>query len=596
MNLIKKRINELRALMVKNNIDYYIVPTSDYHNSEFVSEYFMSRKYITGFTGSAGTAIIGLHDSYLWTDGRYFIQGEKELIGTDIKLIKSGMKGVPTITEFLSANLLPGMTLGFDGKLMSSNAGIIYKKIADENKCKIKYQGDLIDIIWNDRPPFPAGKVYTNSLLKVSYPSNDKLRLIRERMIINNADLHLVSSIDDICWTLNIRGSDISYSPLVLCYTLIGPRSYTLYIDDCKLNPEILDYLHGLGVEIRNYDQVYEDISTIESKLRLMLDKNKINYAMYMNIPSDVEIIDAMNPETYLKSIKSDKEIGSMKIAQMKDSIAHVRFMKWLKENANKIDITEISAIKKLDCLRKSMGGYIMPSFSPISATGKNAAIIHYSPYEESDTELITDSLFLMDTGANYYEGTTDITRTYAIGDIPYEMKRDFILVVLSNLYLANAIFPYGVNGVNLDTFARKPLWDRHIDFIHGTGHGIGNLLNVHESPIGIRTHYVSGETETFRPGMIVTDEPGIYIENSHGVRLENELLVVNDQENEFGDFLKFEIMTLIPFDLDALLPEIMSSEERKMLNDYHRLVFDNLKPHLNSDEVEWLRYYTRNI
>ena len=596
MNFIKKRINELRALMINNNIDYYIVPTSDYHKSEFVSEYFMSRKYITGFTGSAGTAIIGLHDSYLWTDGRYFIQGENELVGTDIKLMRSGMKGVPSITEILSANLLPGMTLGFDGRVISSNAGIIYKKIAEENKAEIKSKGDLIDIIWNDRPPFPDGKVYTNSILQDSYPSKDKLRLIRKRMQVSNADLHLVSSIDDICWTLNIRGSDISYSPLVLCYAFIGPRSYTLYIDDCKLNPEILDYLQGLGVEIKDYDQVYEDIYTLESNIRLMIDKNKINYAMYMNIPSDVEIIDNMNPETYLKSIKSDKEIESTKIAQMKDSIAHVRFMKWLKENANKTHITEISAIEKLDSLRESMGEYIMPSFSPISATGKNAAIIHYSPYEEGNTELINDSLFLMDTGANYYEGTTDITRTYAIGDISDEMKRDFTLVVLSNLYLANAIFPYGVNGVNLDAFARKPLWDRHIDFRHGTGHGIGNLLNVHESPIGIRTHYVKGETNTFEPGMIVTDEPGIYIENSHGVRLENELLVVNDQENEFGDFLKFEIMTLIPFDLDALLPDIMTIEEKKMLNDYHRLVFDNLKPHLNSDEVEWLRYYTRNI
>lgn len=596
MNIIRERIDALRSVMSDNNIDYYIVPTSDYHQSEFVSEYFMARKYITGFTGSAGTALIGPTEAYLWTDGRYFIQAENELRGTGIVLMKSGDINTPTLEQFLLNNLREGMTLGFDGRVVSAHNGISYEKIAAASRAEIKYIYDLIGDIWSNRPPFPTTEVYTNSILKESYPAEDKLSSIRKSMKEHNADLHLLSAIDDICWTLNIRGNDLSYSPLTLCHALVSCNFYYLYIDVKKLNLSVSTYLYSLGITIKDYDQIYEDLSSLDAGSRLMLDMNKNNYSMLRMLPAGINIVDEINPETRLKSVKSTKEISNMRIAQLKDSIAHVRFMKWLKENSGKTPITERYAVEKLASLRKSMGGYIMPSFEPISATASNAAIIHYSPYEQPDSYLKPDSLFLMDTGANYHEGTTDITRTYAIGNITYEMKRDYTLVVLSNLYLANAVFPRGVNGVNLDTFARKPLWDRHIDFRHGTGHGLGNLLNVHEGPIGIRTRYIRRETEDFEPGMIVTDEPGIYVNNSHGVRLENELLVIKDVENEFGSFLKFEILTLIPFDLDALTPEIMNEDERKMLNEYHSMVLNKLKPHLNSDEVRWLSYYTRCI
>lgn len=596
MNIIDKRISALRELMRKNKIDFYLVPTSDYHQSEFVSEYFKSREFITGFTGSAGTALIGLEDAYLWTDGRYFIQAEKELSNSKIKLMKSGEKNVPSLESFLRNILSKNMTLAFDGRLISCKKGLNFLEIAENNAASIKSDMELINEIWNGRPSFPFSEAYKHELLEEAYPSDYKLLLVRESMQSLNADYHILSSIDDICWILNIRGNDISYSPLVLCFALITADKFYLYIDENKICDELKLKLKIQGIEIKEYEQIYRDISSIDNSLSVLLDSNRINFALFASLPDEIKIIDELNPSTVLKSIKNDKEIENIKIAQLKDSIAHVRFMKWLKENKEKTELTELSVIEKLESIRKSMGAYMEPSFEPISSACSHAAIIHYSPTCESNLKLEENNVLLMDTGAHYVEGTTDITRTYAIGDLPHEIKEDFTLVAISHLSLANAVFPQGCNGVNLDTFARKPFWDRHINFRHGTGHGIGNLLSVHESPIGIRWRYVEGETEDFKPGMIVTDEPGIYIEGSHGIRLENELLVVKDIENEYGTFLKFEILTLIPFDLDAIIPEMMSAEERKMLNEYHRNVFIKLKPHLDKDEVCWLAHYTRAI
>lgn len=596
MNKIEHRISKLRAIMIKNNIDYYLVPTSDYHQSEFVSDYFKAREYITGFTGSAGTALIGRSNAYLWTDGRYFIQAEEELSGSNIYLMKSGEKGVSSIETFLRNNLKKHMTLAFDGRLISCKTGLKYLAIAETNCAYIISNSDLISDVWLDRPGFPFSEAYRHKLLEESFPAAHKIELVREAMNSRGADYHIISSIDDICWILNIRGNDISYSPLTLCYALITNDSFYLYIDKKKLSPELKLILKMCGIEIREYNRIYRDISNINDTERVLLDSNRINFAIYNSLTENIKIIDEINPSTVLKSIKNDKEIENIKIAQLKDSIAHVKFMKWLKENHDKIEITELSAIEKLESIRKSMGNYLEPSFEPISSVGSHAAIIHYSPTAESNRKLEENNVLLMDTGSHYFEGTTDITRTYAIGTIPEKIKEHFTLVAISHLYLANAVFLQGCNGVNLDTYARKPFWDRHLNFNHGTGHGIGNLLNVHESPIGIRWRYIDGETESFIPGMIVTDEPGIYIEDSHGIRLENELLVKEDMENEYGTFLKFEILTYIPFDLDAILPEIMSEEEKKLLNEYHRNVFEKLNPHLDEDERKWLEYYTRAI
>lgn len=596
MNIIEERLSKLRKLMIDNALDFYLITISDYHQSEFISDYFKTLKYMSGFTGSAGTLIVAKNKAYLWTDGRYFIQAEKELENSSIILMKSGEDNVPSIFDFIIINLKKGMKLGFDGRTISAKNGLIYKIIADGNEADIVTTDDLVGKIWPARPEFPHFKVFTNDLLKNSYPSNIKLNKIRKTLKSNRVDLHLLSAIDDICWTLNIRGSDIPYSPLCLCHALIGRDFYYLYIDEDKLSSDIKDYLSSLGIEIREYSKIYEDIKLIDSEIRLMLDMENINYLMYQSLSKNITIIDEINPEAYLKSIKNKKEIENIKIAQLKDSIAHIKFMKWFKENIGGKELSEISVIEKLESIRASMGGYISPSFEPISASSSNGAIIHYSPYTQGNSAVKLNSFLLMDTGTNYYEGTTDITRTYATGSLSIEMKNHFTLVALSNLYLANAIFPYGCTGINLDTFARKPLWDRQIDFKHGTGHGLGNLLNVHEGPIGIRTHYIENQTEVFENGMIVTDEPGIYIENYYGIRLENELLVKNFKKNDFGSFLNFEILTLIPFDLDAINPDIMTKEEKNMLNEYHYLVFKKIKPHINNDEAEWLKYYTRPI
>ena len=593
---VPERLSALRKCMQEKHIDIYIVPTADFHQSEYVGEHFKARAYITGFTGSAGTAVITLHDAKLWTDGRYFLQAAKQLEGTGVTLMKMFEPGVPTVEEYLEAELKSGQTLSFDGRVVSVGEGDEYASIAKKNGAKVDYQEDLIDAIWTDRPPLSEEPVWFLEEKYSGESTESKLSRIRKEMEDAGCDTHIVSTLDDICWTLNIRGNDIDFFPLVLSYAIIRKDSFELYIDERKLDGKLKSILEKVGVTLHPYNAIYEDVKKLPENATVLIDKSKLNYAIFNNIPNAVSIVNKRNPEILMKALKNPVEVENIKKAEIKDSVAHVRFMKWLKENLGKIRITEMSASEKLDEFRAEMGNFIRDSFEPISSYGPHSAIVHYSSSPETDVELKAGSLYLSDTGAGFYEGSTDITRTYALGEVPKKMKDDFTIVAISNLQLASAKFLQGSSGLTLDILARKPFWDRGLNYNHGTGHGVGYLLNIHEGPAGFRYKFRAGETEEIQEGMVITDEPGLYIEGSHGIRLENELLARKGVQNEYGQFLYFETITLIPFDLDAISLDMLNEENRKLLNDYHKRVYEEIAPHLNEEEKAFLKMYTRAV
>ncbi|TQQ84807.1 M24 family metallopeptidase [Peptacetobacter hominis] len=596
MNPVVKRIEELRVLMKEKNINSYVVPTADFHQSEYVGEHFKARKFITGFSGSAGTAVISENEANLWVDGRYFIQAAAQLEGSGVTMMKMGEPGVPTLEEYLEENLPENGVLGFDGRVVSMGEGSAYEAIVKEKNGSIVYEYDLIDKIWSDRPELSKKPVFELGVEYAGETVASKLERIREAMKKNHATVHILTTLDDICWTLNMRGDDIDFFPMVLSYAVITLDKVILYIDETKVSDEIKANFAKDGVELRPYNDIYEDVKSIDEKEVILIDPAKLNYSLYNNLPAGAKKVEKVNPEILFKAMKNDVEIENIKKAQIKDSVAHVRFMKWVKENYDKEVITEMSASDKLDEFRKEMGGFIRPSFEPISSYGPHAAMCHYTSSPETDVQLKGGNVFLTDTGGGYYEGSTDITRTYALGELPQNIKEGFTLVAISNLSLGAAKFLHGTTGMVLDILARKPFWDRDLNFNHGTGHGVGYLLNIHEGPTGFRWTYRAHEAHPFEDGMIITDEPGIYIEGEYGVRLENELLCRKGTLNEYGQFMYFETITFVPFDLDAIVPEIMTDAERAMLNNYHKEVFEKISPFLNDEEKEWLAHYTREI
>ena len=592
---VNERIAKLRKLMAEKNIDFYMIPSEDFHQSEYVGDYFKSREYITGFTGSAGTALITKDEALFWTDGRYFLQAEIQLKGSEVKLMKTGEKGVATIVEYVKSNIKEGQNVGFDGRVVPAVQGEVFELLLKKD-CKIIYDYDLVNEIWQDRAPLSDKKVFALDLKYCGEDTRSKLLKIREEMKQKGATYHILTTLDDISYILNVRGDDVAYCPVVLSYAVITMDKVSLYTDKTKFSDEIVKNLQDCGIEFKEYNQIYENVKKISSDEVILLDKTKINYALFCNIDKNIKKIDSLNPSSVLKSMKNKTEIENQRKAQLFDAVAHVKFMKYLKENVGKLKISEVDASDKLDEFRKQNQSYIMPSFSPISAFGRNGAIIHYSADKDNCAFLEKGSLFMTDTGAHYFEGTTDITRTYALGDVSDEIKEHFTIVAISNLSLASAKFMYGMSGSNLDILARKPFWDRGLNYNHGTGHGVGYILNVHEGPMSLRWQQEKMGLYKLEEGMIITDEPGMYVANSHGIRLENELLVVKDEQNAYGDFMSFEVMTFVPFDLDAIKVDIMSEEERQILNDYHKKVYEKVSPHLNDEEKKWLEYYTRKI
>ncbi|HBF5316457.1 TPA: aminopeptidase P family protein [Clostridioides difficile] len=595
---IKDRLSGLRKLMEEKNIDAYMIPSSDNHQSEYVGDYFKSREFISGFNGSAGTVIVTKDEAGLWTDGRYFIQAESQLEGSTIKLFKMGQEGCPTTDEYLYKNIPEGGTLGFDGRVISAREGATLAEKLSKKGIKIEYQYDLIDSIWQDRPALSDSKAF---LLDVKYCGesfSSKLARLREKMSEKGTSTHVITTLDDIAWLFNIRGGDVKYNPVVLSYAVITLKEVYLFVDESKLNEEILDELAKENVQIKPYNDVYEFVKNIDKTEKVLLDGTKLSYTIYNNIPCEVEKVDEFNPVMFFKAQKNEVELENIRNSHVKDGVAFTKFMYWLKKNVGKMEITEISATQKLEDLRREQEGFFEPSFNTIAAYKEHAAMMHYSATPESNYKLEAEGLFLVDSGGQYYDGTTDITRTTVLGPISDELKLHFTSVARGMINLSKAKFLHGCRGYNLDILSRSCMWNMGIDYQCGTGHGIGFVLNVHEAPNGFRWRVVPErfDSAVLEEGMVTTNEPGIYIEGSHGIRTENEIVVRKAEKNFYGQFMEFEVVTLAPIDLDGIVPELMNKDEKDYLNWYHKLVYDKISPFLTDEEREWLKVYTRAI
>ena len=596
--MIKNRIEQLRKIMDERGIYAYIIPSSDFHQSEYVGEYFKSREFITGFTGSAGTAVITKDDGGLWTDGRYYLQAEKELENSGIKLFKAGLEGVPEIEDYLKEVMPENSTLGFDGKVISVYEGEKLQETLKDKNIKITYEEDLIDIIWKERISMSNSEGF---LLDIKYVGEDfvsKLSRVRESMKEKKSTMHIIATLDDIAWLFNIRGRDVKYNPVLLSYAVITLDNVYLFIDENKLTDEMKIELNKGNIIIKPYFDIYEFVKEINKDERVLLDKSKVNYAIYNNIPSDVEKINASNPTMLFKAIKNEVELENIRKCHIRDGVAMTKFMYWVKNNVGKIDMDEISIDEKLLSFRKEQENFIEPSFNTIAGYKDHGAIIHYSATRETAYKLEAEGLLLVDSGGQYYDGTTDITRMYVLGEIPEIQKTHFTAVARGMIKLSMAKFMYGCRGYNLDILARGPLWEMGLDYRCGTGHGIGFVLNVHEAPNGFRWKIVPERNDSciLEEGMVTTNEPGVYIDGSHGIRIENELITIKGEATEYGQFMEFEAVTLAPIDLDGINPELMERKEIEYLNNYHKKVYEEISPFLNEDEKEWLKEYTRSI
>lgn len=596
--MITERLAALRKEMAKRNISIYVVPTADFHESEYVGEHFKARKFITGFTGSAGTAVITMEEAGLWTDGRYFVQAEKQLQGSTVTLYRMGEEGVPTVNEFIEQKLKEGGTIGFDGRVVNTRWGLQLKEIAKKKNGALYVEEDLIDLIWKDRPALAKTPMFILEEKYSGKSTKTKLEELRAAMEKEGADTHILTSLYDIAWLLNVRGNDIECVPVVLSFLIITKTDCTWFLQEEILTDEIRAYLNENHIKTRPYEEVYAAAAELPADAKVLLDRACVNYRICNNLKDSITIVDGANPTELMKAIKNPVEVDNTRAAHVKDGVAFTKFMYWLKQNIGKEKITEISASDYLEKCRREQEGLIELSFNTISAYGPNAAMMHYSATPESDAELKPEGFLLVDSGGHYYEGTTDITRTIALGPITDEMRLHFTTVCRSNLNLANAKFLYGCSGLNLDILSRGPLWQMGIDYKCGTGHGVGYLLNVHEGPNGFRWRVVPERHDngTLEEGMITTDEPGVYLEGKYGIRTENELVCHKAEKNEYGQFMEFENITYAPIDLDAIDPDEMTGTERKLLNDYHKKVYETISPYLTVEEKEWLKKYTRAI
>ena len=598
--MIKERLAALKAAMKEADIDCYIIPTSAYHNSDYVSEYFMVRKYFSGFTGSAGTLVVLKDKAALFTDGRYFIQAAKQLQGSDITLMKMGEPKVPTLEEYVRQELKEGENIGFDGRVITAGDGLAFEKTAMEKGGKVIFHLDLAEKIWKDRPALLFTPVF---VLKEEYSGescDDKLKRLREKMKEEGAAVHLLTTLDDIAWLFNLRAKDVESCPVLLSYAVITMDEAILFAGERAFDETVRKYLAEHHITLKPYDDFYTyvaDLVKTGPKEKLLVCENRINYRLKKEL-GDAVIVDRANPTTLMKAVKNSTEQENLRKVHLMDGVAVTKFMYWLKTNVGKVPMTEVSASDYLESLRRSNPTYIEPSFATICAYGANGAIIHYTATPESYSEIQAKGMLMVDSGGHYYEGSTDITRTFVLGEITEEMRQHFTLVARAMLRLKSTKFLYGCKGVNLDLAAREVFWEKGLDYKHGTGHGVGYLLNVHEGPNRFRYKVLPGSDDDWilEEGMVTTDEPGIYIEGSHGVRIENELLCRKGENNEYGQFMEFEDLTYVPIDLDGLDVSAMENSEIQVLNRYHRTVYEKLAPFFDGEELEWLKNATREI
>ncbi len=595
--MIRERIERLREKMREAGVGVYVIPSSDCHESEYVCEHYRAREYMSGFTGSAGTLVVTLEEAGLWTDGRYFLQAKKQLMGSGIVLYQMGEEGVTQIEDYVGERLAGGGKLGFDGRVMGAFGAEKFVKKAQEKNVEILETRDLVGEIWEDRPEIADAPVKVLEERYTGESVQSKMERVRQKMKEEGADVHVLASLCDIAWLLNVRGEDIPCVPVVLSFLCMNQDSCRWYVRKSVVSNEVLKHLTTCKVEIREYEKIYEDLSRILKEQSVWIDKKNVNVRLLTSLPAGVRIVDQKNPEELLKAVKNETELQNLKEAHRKEGIAFTKLMYWVKTKAKTEEITELSAAAYLDEKRREQEHERGRSFAPICAYGPHGAIVHYEATEERNVRVEPGGLFLVDAGGHYLEGTTDTTRTFVIGEVSQEQKKIYTAVLRGNLRLAYARFLQGCTGYNLDVLCREPLWQMGMDYKHGTGHGVGYYLSVHEGPNAFRWRFSEDEKAVaLQAGMVTTDEPGIYIEGEYGIRLENELVCVNGEKNAYGQFLEFEILTLTPMDLDGVLPKEMTQTEREWLNRYHKRVYEEIAPYLEHEEREWLKEYTRRI
>ncbi|QAT60920.1 aminopeptidase P family protein [Acidilutibacter cellobiosedens] len=591
--IINERIKNLRKLMKEKGINAYIIPTFDPHQSEYLGDHWQDRVWISGFTGSAGTVVITERKAILWTDGRYFIQAEKQIKDSEIELFKMGMPGVPTYQEWIIDNLKLGDTVGINGKIFpQSDVKNMEKKFSSKN-IKIVDSEDLIEELWSDRPELPMDKIFVHDAKYAGKTPREKIEEVRRELKKKGADYYILGSLDDIAWLYNIRGNDVRCNPVVTSYALISMDKAFLFVHQEKVPNEVREELKKNGIDIEEYNEIRKYAEEIPRGKNVFLDPSRINRWLYKSIPKECHVIEGINITTTLKGVKNSVEIENLKNAYIKDGVALVKFIYWLKNNIGRISMTEISAENKLEDFRKQQELFVEPSFDTICAYKDHAAMMHYSATKESQYTLEKEGMLLIDSGGQYLDGTTDITRTFILGNISEEEKRSYTLTLKGHIDLIKTRFLYGATGSSLDIMARFPLWQEGIDYKCGTGHGVGFFLNVHEGP-----HTISPVPNKVKmeKGMVVTVEPGVYKEGKYGIRIENDVVVEEDINTDSGQFMKFEILSYCPIDLEGIIPELLDESERKWLNDYHEKVYDKLSPYLNGEEKRWLKEVTRNI
>ena len=603
MNQTNIKIGQLRDRMKELGIDAYLVPTADFHESEYVGEFFKCRHFLTGFNGTAGTAVITIDKAGLWTDGRYFVQAEEQLSGSEIKLYRMGEPEFPTLDEFLEEELPVDGCLGFDGRVVISELGYGLQNSLQEKNVTINCSKDLVGEIWTSRPAMSCEPIWSLDVKYAGKSTVEKLSDLRDAMKKNKAQIHLMTALDEIAWLFNLRGNDIVNNPVFLSYALITQDEAYLYVqkeaikEDTKMGKEVCAALAEAKVQVKEYAEFLQDVAALKNE-KVLLERKKASFAVCESIDASCRIIDEMNPCATMKAVKNATEIENMRKAHLKDGIAVTKFMYWLKHTIGTCDMTEMTAAHKIEELRAEQGNYIEPSFVTIAAYKENAAMCHYHPSDEVCKKLKPEGLLLVDSGGQYLEGTTDITRTYALGPLTEKEKEYYTIVAAAMLKVSTMKFLHGCRGINLDYTIREAFWKRGLDFAHGTGHGVGYLSNVHERPNGLRWKVVPERQDSavIEPGMICSDEPGLYFAGDFGTRTENLILCVEDEKNEYGQFLKFEFLTKAPIDLEALDTRFMDDADIERLNTYHKDVYETISPYMNDEEKEWLKHVTREI
>lgn len=591
--MIKERLMKLREEMNKEGMQAYIIPTSDFHETEYVSEYFAARKYMSGFTGSAGVLVVLLDKAGLWTDGRYFIQAANQLAGSGIDLMKQGQEDTPSIEEYIVTNLTQGSVVGFDGRVMNVNDANKYKQAFMMHDIKMVTDKDLVGRIWDDRPALPCTETFHYDEKYAGKSISEKLTQVREAMKGYNCRSHIVTKIDEIAWLYNLRAHDVPHFPVALAYTIIKENDAMIYIDASRLDEESKTLFAQNHIQVKDYEAIYEDVKTLEGPV--LVDGNFVNSKIVYSL--NTEIVYAQDPIVLLKAMKNEIELANTRNAHIKDGVACTKFMYWLMQNVNN-GISEMSAQEKLQELRKDQADYLEDSFNTICAYKEHAAMMHYSSNEETNVELKPEGMLLVDSGGQYLDGTTDITRTFVLGSITEEEKKWFTLALKGHIRLEKANFLYGCRGLNLDILARGPLWDLDMDYQCGTGHGVGHLSNVHEAPNGFRWKIVPERNDScvLEEGMITSNEPGVYVEGEFGIRHENEMVVVKGNKNFYGQFMHFETLTFVPFDRKGIDKSLLSEDELAWLNDYHASVYEKISPFLTNEEAEWLKEACRPL